>query len=216
MPCQFSLCFLCSWCRHKCQLWGRRECQPIAARHSRVLCWGQTFTAAGRSQQSQTGPLWFIASLNPTPRPYTVACAGPSQEAYFHPKLKIVKPQKKVYVFLTVLLPYHQASRNISVTGKRAHTAGCWHRKGYTEEEKLSNSGAGHWKLLWKGSHRAMALPGPKCALLWELMIPPSSHCPATFSYPCFWSHSSGGSKVGWVRKHVWEKNNHLSHSVKG
>lgn len=104
-----------------------------------------------------------------------------------------------------------------SVLWKGGHTAGCWqkrHRRGYTEEEKPCNPGAGHWKLLWKGSHRAMALLGPKCALLWELMIPSSSYCTATLPYLCFWSHCSGGSKVGWVRKYLWEKSNHLSHSA--
>lgn len=159
------------------------------------------------------------SSLNPTPMPYPVACAGPGQEAHFHPKLKKVKPRRKVYVFLTVLLPFHQVSRNISVREKRARPTGCWHkrqRRVYIEEEKLCNPGAGHWKLLWKGSHRAMALPGPICALFWELMIPSYYYCPATLSYLCFWSHCSGSSKVGWVRKHAQEKNNHLSHSAKG
>lgn len=125
IPGQFSLCFPCSWYRQKCQLWGRRECQSTAVRPSRALCRGQTFTAADRSQQSPTRLLWFIASLNPTPRPYPVACAGPGQEAHFHPKLKKVKPRKKVYVLLTSLLPCHQASRSISVTAERAHAAGC-------------------------------------------------------------------------------------------
>lgn len=144
-------------------------------------------------------------------------CAGPGQEAHFHPKLKKVKPRKKVYVFLTVLLPYHQASRSISYGREGTHS---WmlkrHRSGYTEEQKPCNPGAGHWKLLWKGSHSATVLPGPKCALLWELMLPPSSYCTATLSYLCFWCHCSGGSKVGWVRKYVGEKSNHLSHSAKG
>jgi len=117
-------------------------------------------------------------------------------------------------VFQTVLLPYHQANRIVSVMEKRACVAGCRRHVGGTHggRQVPCSCGAVPWKLLWKGSHSPAALPGPKRALLWEPKFPPSPWCTAALSYLCSWCHrwASRGSKVGWDRKRVRAKSNHL------